>query len=376
MAEMNNSTRRNLVISLCGTSILTNRSNVETRELISRHANQTDGGAIPETDRKTLEQRILAAMDSLSSVKVEEAAKVSAELNAITSFYGKQLAAGRGDHHLLMCSDTWLGEQAAELVRNWLTEHGLTVELHKQSDLQTGDMTAFQLALSDMVKVLSDMSDKYRDSGYHVVFNLTGGFKSVQGFMQTLAMIYADESVYIFESGGELLRIPRLPLKLSAQNELRKHLPVFRRLQMNLSLMHGELTDVSNIFYLNLGQEYAFSAWGEIIWRQHKREIYGEKVWPSFSNKVEFGTRFLKSVQLLPEHRMYEINKKIDDLTRVLEKGESYNVKSLDFKPLSGNPVPGSTHELDAWHDQDAKRLYGHFEGEMFVLDKLGKALH
>ena len=37
-----------------------------------------------------------------------------------------------------------------------------------------------------------------------------------------------------------------------------------------------------------------------------------------------------------------------------------------------------STHELDAWADQDTRRLFGHFEedGKVFVLDKLDKALH
>lgn len=35
-----------------------------------------------------------------------------------------------------------------------------------------------------------------------------------------------------------------------------------------------------------------------------------------------------------------------------------------------------STHEMDAWADLDAKRIFGHFEGGIFVLDKLEKGLH
>jgi hypothetical protein len=30
----------------------------------------------------------------------------------------------------------------------------------------------------------------------------------------------------------------------------------------------------------------------------------------------------------------------------------------------------------DAWSDGDAKRLFGHYEDEVFVLDRLGDALH
>ena len=35
-----------------------------------------------------------------------------------------------------------------------------------------------------------------------------------------------------------------------------------------------------------------------------------------------------------------------------------------------------SIHEIDAWSDQDAKRIYRHFEADTFVLDNLGEALH
>jgi hypothetical protein len=38
--------------------------------------------------------------------------------------------------------------------------------------------------------------------------------------------------------------------------------------------------------------------------------------------------------------------------------------------------VKGSTHEIDAWHDGGAKRIFGHYEGGVFVLDRLDEALH
>ena len=48
----------------------------------------------------------------------------------------------------------------------------------------------------------------YRQSHYRVVFNLVGGFKSLQGYMNTLGMFYADEIIYIFEAPtADLIRI-------------------------------------------------------------------------------------------------------------------------------------------------------------------------
>ncbi len=37
--------------------------------------------------------------------------------------------------------------------------------------------------------------------------------------------------------------------------------------------------------------------------------------------------------------------------------------------------MPPSTNEMDAWSDRDAKRIYGHFEEDVFVIDRLYKKL-
>ena len=54
-----------------------------------------------------------------------------------------------------------------------------------------------------------------RDSGYRVIFNLVGGFKSLQGYMNTFGAFYADEVIYIFEAEtADLITIPRLPIQI------------------------------------------------------------------------------------------------------------------------------------------------------------------
>lgn len=68
------------------------------------------------------------------------------------------------------------------------------------------------------------------------------------------------------------------------------------------------------------------------------------------------------------------MNEKIDDLVRYLTTKQ--HLKGLDVKQLRGNPLPPSTHECDAWSDQDARRIFMHYEGDTLVLDQLGKGLH
>jgi len=60
-----------------------------------------------------------------------------------------------------------------------------------------------------------------------------------------------------------------------------------------------------------------------------------------------------------------------------LETNRQQHLSSLDFKQLKGDPCPPSTHEIDSWADQNAKRMFGHYNDfNVFVLDKLDRALH
>ncbi|MFM7559507.1 MAG: hypothetical protein ACKO5O_05535, partial [Cylindrospermopsis raciborskii] len=83
------------------------------------------------------------------------------------------------------------------------------------------------------------------------------------------------------------------------------------------------------------------------------------------------------SLRGISADRLILINERIDQLAKNLESGGEYNVSSLDLKALKGNPRRPPIHEIDAWSDQDAKRIFGHFEsGNHFVLDKLDSGLH
>jgi putative CRISPR-associated protein (TIGR02619 family) len=363
------------ILSPCGTSLLTNQASETERKLVGKYANTKSEDQISEEDRKILQSRINNVKDQLENADLDLATRMSAELNGIIKLYNKQFNRS-SDFHLLLCTDTWLGENTANLVRDWLQKKGCLVEIKRQDDLQTADIESFQLSLSDLVKWSEETISVYRKSNYHIVFNLTGGFKSVQGFLQTLATFYADETIYIFETAKDLLRIPRLPVRMATQESVLKNLDSFRRLSLGLSVSKSsKITEIPETLLRSVDNQIKLSPWGELVWQQTKKYIYKEKIYPSPSQKLEFGSQFERSLQGLTGDRLILINERIDQLVKCLETNGDYNPRSLDFKQLKGKPSPPSTHEIDAWSDGDARRLFGHYEKKCFILDKLDRHL-
>lgn len=361
-----------LILSPCGTSLLTNQAG-EDRRLVTRYSNAKAAEDIPAEDRARLEQVIGRARETLLASDAQAVIRLSAELNAITRFYDGQPRQGAQDQHILVCTDTWLGETTAQLVGAWLEAQGInSVQVHRQADLRTLAIDEFQLALSDLTLWCAQTLPGYRAMRYHVVFNLTGGFKSVNGFLQTLAMLYADETIYVFESGDQLLRLPRLPLQMADDALLREHVVALRRLSRNLPV--AESVDMPETFIMRIDDEVALSPWGQVVWQEKARALYGEQLWPSPSPRIRYADSFEPSLSGLAAERLWQVNQRIDDLAECLEARIAR--KRLDLKPLKGKTMLPSTHEIDAWADGDARRIFGHYESDVFVLDRLDKALH
>lgn len=298
---------------------------------------------------------------------------MSAELNALVQLYNNQLFP-KQDVHILLCTDTWLGEEAARIVERYLRRQGCQqVALHRQKDLQTAELSGFQLALADLVRWLDENLSGYRQH-YRIIFNLTGGFKSVQGFLQSLVPFYADEVIYIFESQKELLRIPRLPLRMAATETVQNHLVTIRRLSLNLPVSCDEISELPETLIMRVNSDVALSPWGEVIWSQEKKGIYEKQLYPSPFDGLSFSSQFERDAKSLTPDRLALVNERIDDLVHLLITRQ--NPKSLDFKQSRGDPRPPSTHECDAWSDRDAQRIFAHFDGDKLVLDALDKGLH
>jgi putative CRISPR-associated protein (TIGR02619 family) len=361
-----------LILSTCGTSLLTNQAG-ERRHLVPRHANVRSPNEVPTQDRQELVAIIAQMRQALQTADSSQCAKMSAELNGLLCYYGGRLNAAR-DLHWLIATDTWLGKATAEAIAEALTAAGQNVEIKHITDLRTNNLPEFRAAMAELIRLCAQELRGMRAGGYRVVFNLTGGFKSVQGFMQSLGMLYADESVYVFESTSELLRLPRLPITLDTQKLAREHQVVLRRLAARLPVKAEDARSVPDTLLMELDGEVGLSVWGEVVWAEAGDALLGEQLWPPVDAKLRFGSKFDASVKNCSADELRQVNERLSDLARHLNDS-NYNPNRLNFKPLKGK-YPPWTHECNAWANASAKRLFGHFEGGVFVVDVLAEGLH
>ena len=359
------------ILSTCGTSILTNKVEGDIKQALTVNANAKNADDAQEGDRGKIEAHIRERREALSAAALDVRG-LSAELNGILAYYGGHIAKGRNDFHCLLATDTWQGEATAGIVKDWLDGQGVrNVEVHRHPGLQTADWPSFQSSLADLVKWCEEnVKPRRQPPRDRVVFNLSGGFKSETGFLQMLGMFYADEIIYLFERSAELMRIPRLPISMADEPAVRGDLRDFRRAAMGLSVTAPK----SGVYWFEDDGQYTLTAWGEFVFARHKENFYAREVLDSPSDLVKFDPKFRESCR----ERFADINHKIDLLARYMEYEKRPNSRTLDIKKLKngGNPrIPGATHELDAWHDGAAKRIYCRLEGEVIVLLRLGEHL-
>jgi putative CRISPR-associated protein (TIGR02619 family) len=368
-----------IIVSPCGTSLLTNNTDESLRKLLIKIAN-CQKTELTDEQHKTIEQHLLERQERIEKADLNEVRRLSAELNGIITYYNGR---PQGEQHILLATDTYLGDSTAKIVAYWLQQQGVNAIPKVIRNLSTKDIESFRIAVSEIIQwCAEELEQQYPRPHWKVVFNLTGGFKSVNGFLQAVAMFYADESIYIFESGGELLKIPRLPVQLDPERVIEKHLQAFRLMAiLNKELSIEECQDIPETLLEQIDDHVALSEWGKLVWQKCWRTYYNQTLLPPLSSRLHYSERF-KNVDInnLSTDRLLIINKQLDELSHYLDSNGSHNPRSLDFKSLRGRPFrsrfsPEPTHECDAWSDQDAKRLYGHYEGNSYVIDHLGSHL-
>ena len=204
--------------------------------------------------------------------------RISAELNGIYGIYEGQLPQHSPDLHYLICTDTAQGRQTGKLIKDFLEDRGFAVKIFIPSQLSTKDTGAFATGTKELIKWLDDTVSCLRGV-YDVIFNLVGGFKGLQGYMQTFGAFYADEIVYIFEGSTDLIRIPRLPIQIDT-TVIQQYRGQFAMMAARAPCSRKEVIGVADIpetlldTMENRGQIYVgLSAWGELIWNQTKEDL-------------------------------------------------------------------------------------------------------
>ena len=374
----------NLLISTCGTSLWTNCADQPMRASLGKHSNVQESG-VRGGDRDMIDRWLETRTAELCESSDKEAARLSAEINGLLGWYA---AAGHNldgdDIHWLVASDTYLGQRAAATVAAWLEDKtGQRPQCLSAKGLNTARLMDFRHALADMVKQFGELGlDGWRSEGRHVAFNLTGGFKSVNGFMQTLGMLFADECFYLFEGSSQVMRVPRLPLKFDAGADFRGSLQAVRRMARGDSVPRAKCGALSSSLLFEVDGECVLSEWGQALWEVERKALYGKRLMEPLSARLEFSKKFRsqgmgrEGVLGQPKY-LLGLNECLDALGALLDEDRNsgeFSGGRKQLKLLKGKPKGSRiTHEFYIWND--ARRGYGYFEDGKFVVDHIGDHL-
>jgi putative CRISPR-associated protein (TIGR02619 family) len=280
---------RRLVISTVGTSLLANQINSKSKlesdwySCLKDTANLTEQkiekGSNIDKLIQSLKQRAEKKLNEANTIKIKEA---SAELNGIYELYEEQLKNGKLDHHFLITTDTAQGQVTADIVKNFLLkqkkERGLSleVEVYTPEKLSTANNKDFNQGIDDLLDWLDKRVKEYKEKNYEIYFNLVGGFKALQGCMNTIGMFYADKIIYVFEgASSNLITIPRLPITVD-YSRLTDHVPTLALLDAGAGLLPSKTKNIPEAMIAEIDGKMTISNWGQLIWNQCKNDFLSQ----------------------------------------------------------------------------------------------------
>jgi putative CRISPR-associated protein (TIGR02619 family) len=273
--------RPKVIVSTVGTSLLTSQIDRQQESdwfpQLTKYANKKSEQLLVEeaTQLCELSQR---ATNKLSAGKQENARKASAELNGIYGIYQNDLSQGRCDIHFLITTDTAQGQTTATIISKYLSDKGIVnVTSFIPPGLSTATTQDFSGGIDAVIEFLEKQIEPLRKD-YEVIFNLTGSFKSLQGYMNTLGMFYADKIVYIFEgASSELITIPRLPITID-QSKLIPYATTLALLAKGDGLKAATVKGLPEGLIAEIDGYYILSNWGNVIWQREKESLLGDKL--------------------------------------------------------------------------------------------------
>ncbi len=271
-----------VVISTVGTSLLTNqinRSNPDEKDWYSllRDAANLNQKDTPQPVQDIIQQLRQRASNKLAQSHVKTVRAISAELNGLYGLYQNNLKLGKQDVHFLISTATYQCKTTAEVISEFLQKQGLSsIEIHTPAGLSTASTEDFTSGIDELISWLRENIPAYKDNGFKVYFNLVGGFKSLQGYLNTIGMFYADEILYIFEGkNAELITIPRLPIALNCQ-AIKPHRVEFALMDAGLTMSANK--QILESLVLTIDQEMTLSTWGKLVWGECKKSFLSQEL--------------------------------------------------------------------------------------------------
>lgn len=312
-SSLTNSIKRNKAQEGDWRSILGITANATEKELSEEHKNVID----------TLAERVRNKLDQ-NDAGIHR--QTSAELNGIYAIYEGTLPQNTQDQHYLICTDTFQGRTTGKLIKKFLKEQGFSAVIEIPTGLSTKDTDSFTDGTKALIKWLEDNVPWRRDAGYQVIFNLVGGFKSLQGYMQTFGTFYADETVYIFEGSSDLIKIPRLPIQIDT-TVIQEYRGQFAMMEAKAPCPINTVPGVENISrtlwdtFEDGGATYVgLSAWGMLLWNRTKDDF--------LENDTKVIKKYGVQFALMDAGKSYqETDVTIQDIPAALLEYDGTNVK-------------------------------------------------
>ena len=367
-----------VVISTIGTSLLTNQINRYEESEKNWYTQLRDAANLTE---KNTSKEVLAIISILKNRAIEKLKKssiphireASAELNGIYGLYTEKLQDGRQDIHWLISTDTAQGKATAEIVKEFLSKQGLSItEIYTPPGLSTATTEAFSEGIDDLIMWLRDTVLPLKNT-YKICFNLVGGFKSLQGYMNTIGMFYSNEIIYIFEGKeSNLITIPRLPIKID-ESQIEPYAVQFALMDAGGGISLSEVGDIPESMIGEYNQEKVLSTWGQLIWGESKRNILSKRL-------LNFARLQYEDTVREDYNRIRDTREKVT-LQENLAKVSALLIKSSGdtsvlFQPLGYTRYQGS-NQIDHFRVNDSLRVSCKvIEGGILSLRRYGSHDH
>lgn len=333
---------KNLVISTVGTSLITNPASKDQQAYLYKFSNCNEDEC-PEDIKDLINELLPKVNQKLENSNIRDIRRISAELNGILGFYNDNLSKGENDLHFLICTDTYQGQKSAEVVKSFLLRNNIITEIIKPNKLSTKNKYEFSEGIKNLLKWFDETIYGYKKASYQIIFNLTGSFKSLQGYLNTIAMFYADKIIYIFESEqADLIEIPRLPIKIDYEPFI-KYRDKILLLNANKIYQISDFVDFPESAFDIIENKLILSVWGEVVWNKVKYDLFDELPKLSF---IEYHKKFIdqyratidKKQKLKIVETIAKISVRLEEAkgnTAILSKG------GIQFSPLESKKFEG-----------------------------------
>jgi putative CRISPR-associated protein (TIGR02619 family) len=329
-----------LVISTVGTSLLTNQIHQRRdpkgwEDMLQKTANFTQeqiSQSAPEVVDiiKTLKQRAEEKLNDGNTLEIRDA---SAELNGIYGLYQDQLDNGRLDTHYLVTTDTAQGQITANIIKEFIKRKVSFVDIITPEKLSTANTKNFHQGIDDLIDWVHK---KVKDfPNYGIYFNLVGGFKALQGCMNTIGMFYADKIIYVFEGkSSQLITIPRLPIT-GDTNIIKNHAVTLALLKAGASLSPEKTATVPEAMVAEIDGQITISNWGQLIWKKYGDDFLSQDLldFPRIFYAGDFRGEYK---QIKDVNDKVRVQKTIAKVSRILEEsnGNTREVgKQVEYYP-------------------------------------------